>query len=243
MNELALTLFSAISIGIIIGLMATIQDKHRRSTIYSLPIPISVALIATGGTVDSTHIIGLVLINSFLWFVYVVFPRLIPNIFLADILGALLYVGLGYFAITYIPLSFWHAVLGYTLLWILAIILMSRLKISDKPQKATKSVSPFKKASVTTLLSFVLFSAKSALQGAVVTFPFSGVFAVVEGRSHLGTLAQTFTRNSLAILALFITVYLLHNHAPFWLQLSTGWAVYLFVLGVLKSLSVLRIRT
>lgn len=242
MSELTATILSAISIGAIIGLMATIQDKHLRSTVYSLPIPITIALVATGGNVNSTHIIGLMLINLFLWFVYLLFSRNVASIYIVDIMSALLYVGLGYAVITLITVPFWLATITYILCWIIAMISLSKITVIDTHQKTAQKVSPIKKASVTTVLSFFLFSAKSALQGVVVTFPFSGVFAVVEGKSHLGTLAQTFTRNSVAILALFVTVYMLDG-ASLLLQLSLGWTVYLCMLMLVRSVPTLKVRT
>ena len=65
-----------------------------------------------------------------------------------------------------------------------------------------------------------------------MTFPFSGVFAVIESRDSLRILAALFTRNSIAVLAMFITMHYLVDEQLV-VRLLSGLVVYSIVLGLL----------
>jgi hypothetical protein len=227
-NEFFLNIISAIAVGIIILIMALLKSGYLKALIYSLPIPITIALIATGGTVNETNIIGLFLLILYLWLMVFLVKRGM-NVYVADIVAVIAYVVVGYVAITYIKLPFEVTLIIYAIFWVLYAILY-RHKVS-REVKSSKRLNPVVKFPIVTITSFILFSLKSYLSGVVVTFPFSGVFAVIESRGTLRTLAAMFTGNSIGILALFGVVYYLGS-TNLVVKILAGWASYFVIVFV-----------
>jgi hypothetical protein len=233
MGNLETNIISAIVIGIIIAVMASVASSKLKALIYSLPIPITVALIATGGDVNVTHIIGLVLITLFLWTVKTLYTRGV-NIYVADVVATGLYIAGGYFAIGFFKMPFFVAVVLYAIGWAVFMTLYRNHPPSRK-SKSNTTIRPIVKLPIVSLFAFILLNLKSYLSGIIVTFPFSGVFAVVEGRGILRTLAATFTRNSIAILMMFVTIYLFGS-ADLFLKLVAGWIVYIITLRAVSTI-------
>jgi len=232
MNDILVNIISAVSIGLIIFVMAQLKSGYLKAIIYSLPIPITVALFSTGGVVNETNIIGLFLLVLFLWSVSYLVKRGV-TIYVADVVSAVLYVIVGYFAVTYIEISFAASLLVYAIAWLLFAVLYKH-----KVQKSVvtkKKLQPITKFSVVTIMAFILFSLKGYLAGIVVTFPFSGVFAVVESKGTLRTLAATFTRNSIGILAMLATIFYLGD-TNLVIKIAAGWASYLIVITIVSRI-------
>lgn len=219
-------LVSAAAIGTIIFVMSLLKSGYLKALVYSLPIPITIALVATNGRINTSNVIGLALLTLFLWSVYWLVKRRM-NIYLADIAASALYIGLGYGAIKLIHIPFIISVIIYLLVWI--IFTVTHKHRNEQSIKLVSKLPPLTKLPIVTALAFLLLSLKNLLAGVVVTFPYSGVFAVVESRSTLLTLAATFTRNSIAILAMFITMFYL-NSLVLGIRIALGWIVYVVVL-------------
>lgn len=234
MTDFEQNIFSASIISLIIGAMAIIKSNQLKALIYSLPIPITVTLIATGGNVNANHAIGLLLASLFLWGVYVLNRRANFNILLSDIIVTLAYIGVGYALTQTINISFYWSALIYLIIWLIFIFLYNPQYAKEDSQETAK-ISPIIKLVIVFLLAFLLFSLKNYLSSIIVTFPFSGVFAVVEGRQILKTLAATFARNSLAILAMFITLYFLKDIHP-GARIAISWIVYFVILKLIISM-------
>ncbi len=226
MDDIFLNIISAIAIGLIIFTMSLLKRGHLKALVYSLPIPITIALVATNGHVNETNVIGLIILCLFLWATYWQVNRNV-NIYLADILASLGYIVVGYVAISYIKIPFFAISLVYLAAWLLFVLLYKHTV--EKKAEAPAKIQPILKLPVVTLLAFVLLSLKSYLAGIVVTFPFSGVFAVVESRHTLRTLAAVFTRNSIAILGLFLVMHSLDS-INLGLRILIGWLVYFAIL-------------
>ncbi|MCA9337341.1 hypothetical protein KC951_01380 [Candidatus Saccharibacteria bacterium] len=223
-----LNLVSAVLIGAIIGAMALIKKPRTKALVYSLPFPITIALIATHGKVDESNIIGLFLLSGFLWLVYWLYTKGF-SIYLADIISAALYVLIGYFLIKTMPTGFVLLTILYLAFWFLFVLLYRKHEEEEVKHRPHK-IKPLYKTVIVTPLAFLLLALKSQLAGIVVTFPFSGVFAVVEGQYILRTLAAIFTRNSIAILALFVTIYCTVDAIGFWYSIVAGWISYIAIL-------------
>lgn len=233
MNAIAQDIISAFIIGLVIAAMAMVKNTRLKALIYTLPIPITVTFIGTGGNVGAHHVIGLLLVNVFLWCVYVLSVWKI-NIFLSDVIAAVVYTGAGYLVINFIELPFCWAALGYAVLW-LAFVLFYQNRDQKEEPPSTSKIKPTIKFSIVSIVAYVLLSLKNYLSGIVVTFPFSGVFAVVEGRHMLQQLAATFTRNSIAILAMFMVLYVL-RHVHMGIGISIGWLAFVAVLKITSML-------
>ena len=237
-GHIATNLISACAIGVIIAAMAATKNKQLRATIYSLPLPITIALIATNGKITASNVFGLALLCGFLWLVYYLHYIRKLSILLSDIVAAVLYILVGYVIVKTTNLPIELVMVVYVVAWVSLVYLLSRRTLHESAHNYPAKLSPAAKGTVTAVLSFGLLSLKDALAGIVVTFPFSGVFAVVEARAHLATLASVFTRNSIAILALFFTVYMLQNHLSLLPRIAFGWIVYLAILSIVQRIPV-----
>ncbi len=228
MTDTALNLVSAVAIGLIIFIMSLLKAGYLKALVYSLPIPITIALVATDGHVNATNVIGLFILSIFLWAVHWLVKRG-TNIYVADVIASVAYIIVGYLAVTYIHISFFASVLVYMGAWLVFVILYRHS--TEGKMKVAPAVKPIIKLPVVTTLAYILLSLKSYLAGIVVTFPFSGVFAVVESRHTLKTLAAVFTRNSIAILGLFVMMFYL-DAMNLGVRILIGWVAYLAILWI-----------
>jgi hypothetical protein len=232
MSEILFNIAFAIVIGVVITVIASVRGARTKALIYSLPIPMTLALIATGGNVDTSHIIGLLLVTLFLWFVTYMKSRGV-QIIVADVIAAVSYIAVGYLLITYLQVPFFVTFVAYALLWLLFVVFYKE-KPFKEPKRTSAKISPAVKFPIVSIVAFLLLNLKSFLSGIVVTFPFSGVFAVVETQSVLRTMSATFTRNSLGMLVFFTTIHLLGD-MNLALKLAIGWAAYLVVLKLITA--------
>jgi len=211
--------------------MAAVKESRLKAVIYGLPLPITTALIATRVPVNTSHISGLFLLCCFLWSVFYLYTNKGLPILIADIFCAFAYIILGFLLIKQLTINFWQAVFLFTLFWLFYI-----WKYRPKNEKGEKSKVYFLvKGSVIFIIAYILFSLRTILAGIVVTFPFSGVFAVIEAKKTLYTLAGEFAKNSLAILLFFIVVKFSSEHMGFYQAIGLGWLFYLPALILLQK--------
>jgi hypothetical protein len=224
-------LLSAGAITIIICLMVVLKIPTARALVYSLPIPITIALIDTGAHVDSFNVIGIALLGAFLLGMLLLHGQLGWNIVLVDVLLATAYVLAAYLLSRLISPSFAVAAVAYGALWILVMLKLNALE--PLPPGPTNRRAPiWVKAILVFGMAYALLSLRRYFAAFVVTFPYSGVFAVYEGRTMLPLLAATFFRNSLAILALFAAVVSLRPYTAEWAALLIGWGAFVAVYGL-----------
>jgi hypothetical protein len=237
MNTYVINLLSAVSIGIIIGLMARVHDARTKALIYSLPIPITIALIATNGIVTTSNIIGLALICGFIYLTYILHTIMRLHIIVSDVASAAAYIGIGYLLIKTFHISFLTSVITYLVLWLIGMFLLRNHQVVENPRHPS-AISPLTKTGVTTVVGFIMFSLKNVLSGIVVTFPYSGVFAVIETRSNLQIMSRIIFRNSAAILGLFVTLFLLQDRLSLVFRLLIAWIIFIGILNLVQRLKV-----
>ena len=85
------------------------------------------------------------------------------------------------------------------------------------------------------VIAIVVFSLPTLLAGAVMSFPYAGVFTSYEMRYSPRTLAGQYTINSIGFLLLFVAVWLSEKFFPQGsiFALLPGWIVILTVLGII----------
>jgi hypothetical protein len=229
-----LNILMALIIAGIIVVIAMVKTPKMKAIVYGLPIPITVALIASQKGVNESHIIGLGLLVGFLWLVKFLQARGWHVIF-ADLIAAIAYVSIGYVLVKFTAVSFEFAVFLYVIAWGAFVTLSKRRKI-EQTQFSSKRVSLWLRAIIVFCIAYFLLETKDFLSGIIVTFPFSGVFAVIEMKENLNTLAREFTKNSIAILAFFIAVWATMNLWGIMMAILVGWAVYAVVFRLVKKL-------
>lgn len=229
---MSIDLVYAVVIGCVIAYMAYIRNPKTKALVYSLPLPITVVLLASNLAVNASNIIGLALVIGFLWLTYYLHTIRRWHILAADICSVIMYVVIGYLAVKFISLGFFVTVGIYVICWLIYV-----LKYHHQPEQTTKSKSdalpPLAKGIGSAAIAFVILRLKEVLSGIVVTFPFSGVFAVIESQKSLKTQAHVVTRNSIAVLLLFVTLYVLPHTLPVLFRISAAWTIYLLALWII----------
>ena len=219
--------------------MATLKSAKAKALVYSIPIPITVALIASGGKANSLSIIGLMLTTAFLWSVYYLHNKRHWHVLSADIMLAVLYVAVAYVLAKIVHINFVAIVSLYIAGWLTLMAKINNLKPVTLSRKRA-ATNPWIKATMVFVIAFVLFTLKQYLAAFVVTFPYNGVFAVYENSGILQSLSAVFTRNSIALCSFFIADYAVGLHADKWLALVASWAVFGVVLVGVSKLPLLK---
>lgn len=229
MHPSAINLISALVICGVISVMARLRSDKAKSLVYSLPIPITVALLATGSHITGLTFVGILLANLFLWGIYYLYQMLKLPILLADIMMAGSYILVGYLLSKVVIVPVAVAIITYPALWIIVMFVAVR----QPPMTRAPTVAPLSlwiKAPIVFGVAYLLFTAKDYLPGVITLFPFTGVFAVYEGKDLLKTLALIFSRNSIAIWAFLAADHFLIVAMGQWLALLASWTVYSVVL-------------
>lgn len=109
----------------VVWAVSVIRSVRVRALVYSLPLPMTLALVATGHRVEGAQLLGVVGLNLFFGLVAVTYRRLRWPILLADLAGIAGYLALSA-AVLAVPLPFEAALAGTVTLWALAMVLPRR---------------------------------------------------------------------------------------------------------------------
>jgi len=241
MNDLTVNLLSALAVSVIISAMARVRSQKVKAILYTLPFPITIALIGSHSIATSLSIVGLMLTAGFLWGCYVFHTKLRANILAVDVVLAVLYVTAAYALVQLLNVSFWPMVGLYCVGWAVLMWRFSKRTFSfvDKGKSPT---NPYIKALIVFSIAFGLFSAHQYLAAFVVTFPYNGVFAVFENRYGLLPQAALFTRNSLALLAYFVANYSVGAHSSPAIRYACSWLAFGVVLVAVNKYVPVKVR-
>ncbi|MFE9690763.1 hypothetical protein [Micromonospora sp. NPDC005806] len=232
----------------VVWAVSVIRSVRVRAFVYSLPLPMTLALVTTGHRVDGAQLLGVVGLNLFFVTVAVAYRRLRWPILLADLAGVAAYVALSA-AVLAVRVPFEAALAGTVALWALTMVLLLRRRAaaapapgesgaaggagSDEPADARRDglaaparlVVIFVGAVLTGLLGEVL-------RGMVVTFPYSGVLVAVEARRQLADFSRHFARNSLALIGFLAAHHYLQDTSAA-VALAGGWAAFALLAAAL----------
>lgn len=241
MSELTINLLSALAVSGIITAMVKVKSQKRKSILYVLPIPITIALIGSRSVATSLSIVGLMLTGCFLWSCYFLHVKKGINVLYVDVMLALLYVAAGYCFAKFLHISFWAGLIVYVAAWATLMVLFRKTQFKYKAHVPAKT-KLWLKALIVFLIAFALFSAHRYLAAFVVTFPYNGVFAVYENKAGLLPQAALFTRNSAALASYFIANYLVGVRHPAVVRYLASWAAFGVALFLVNKLIQVRIK-
>ncbi|KKJ99495.1 hypothetical protein [Micromonospora sp. HK10] len=226
----------------VVWAVSMLRSVRLRALVYSLPLPMTLALVTTGHRVGGAQLLGVVGLNLFFALVALTYRRLRWPILVADLAGVAGYLALSV-GVLAVPLPFEAALAGTVALWVLAMALLRR-RAPDRtpaaPEPAgqepagsgrdglaapAKLVVIFVGALLTGLLG-------ELLRGMVVTFPYSGVLVAVEARRELADFTRHFARNSLGLVGFLTGYHYLQDTSPV-LALAGGWAAFALLATVL----------
>ncbi|MFG3558241.1 hypothetical protein ACGGAQ_28070 [Micromonospora sp. NPDC047557] len=243
-----MTVSAVLLVTAVVWAVSVIRSVRLRALVYSLPLPMTLALVSTPYGVGGAQVLGVLGLNLFFVTVAVTHQRLRWPILLADAAGIAVYVGLsaGLLAVD-IP---FEAALGATLvLWLAAMLLLRRrartqvahaggadaAAAGDADSRAETPAGGRPDGLPALLKLLVIFVGAiltavlgAVLRGMVVTFPYSGVLVAVEARRQLVEFSGHFARNSLALVG-FLTAYHYLQDVSSAVALGTGWAAFAVV--------------
>ncbi|MGN9892102.1 hypothetical protein [Micromonospora sp. L31] len=214
----------------VVWAVSVIRSVRLRAFVYSLPLPMTLALVTTDHRVDGAQLLGVLGLNLFFVTVALTHHRLRWPILLADLAGIAAYVALSA-GLLAVPVPFGPALAGTLALWLLAMVVLRRRARAvpappERPVDARPDSLPapaklaviFAGAVLTGLLG-------QLLRGMVVTFPYSGVLVAVEARRQLVDFSRHFARNSLALVGFLTAYHHLQDASPV-VALAGGWAAF-----------------
>jgi hypothetical protein len=229
-----MTLFTGAVVTLVVWAVSLVRSVSVRALIYSLPLPITMVLLATRIPVGAQQLLGVVLLNVFVATVTWLHHRLRWHILLADLAGVAAYIAGSWALLQAGGLPF-APILATTFgVWVIVFALhrstTTRRQQTQPPSRAQpprgrRTLSTFGKLLVLALGASLMVGLGQLLQGLVVTFPYSGVLVVIETRRDLVEFRAHFTRNSLALLA-FIAAYYLTQDVSRYLAVAAGWTAF-----------------
>ncbi|MDO3703390.1 hypothetical protein Q3W71_17090 [Micromonospora sp. C28SCA-DRY-2] len=221
-----MTVSGVLLVTAVVWAVSLLRSVRLRAFVYSLPLPMTLALLTTGHRVDGSHLIGVVGLNLFFVLVTVAHHRLRWPILLADLAGVAGYVALGAALLT-VSVPFVPALAGTVLLWLLAALLLHRHPAPPTTERVSDG-APGERLPALAKLSLILGGTVltgllgQLLRGLVVTFPYAGVLVAVEVRRELPAFCRHFARNSLALVG-FLTGHWLAQDLSAAAGLAAGW--------------------
>ena len=232
MSDLMINILSALGVSVIITAMAKVQRQKIKAVLYTLPFPITIALIGSNSVGTSLSILGLMLTGCFLWGSYFLHFKAGIQVLYVDVFLTIVYVAAAYVLAQSVDVSFWVMFALYMTGWVLLMVLF-RTKTFTFRAKLPAKTNVWLKAVTVFGIAFALFSAHQYLAAFVVTFPYNGVFAVYENRAGLLPQAALFTRNSIALVAYFAANYMIGLQQTDIVRYAGSW----FAFGVVLILA------
>ena len=224
-----MTVVSALLIAAVVIAVRLIPSARLKATVYSLPIPMTLALLATGAPVDARHLLGVLLLVLFFVVVTVLHHRCGLHIVVADAAGVAAYLLIAWPLTGLGGLPFAAVLAVVCLLW--APVGLPRPPHAPGEPPRRPSVP---RAALVVGAALLIAPLAGQLQAFVVTFPYSGVLVAVETRRALPAFTRQFARASLALVAFLAVHYAAAPLGPAW-ALAAAWAAHLAVAGVLLA--------
>ncbi|MBG6106132.1 hypothetical protein ACLQ3D_09615 [Micromonospora vinacea] len=231
-----MTLSAVLLVTAVVWAVSVIRSVRLRALVYSLPLPMTLALVTTDHRVDGAQVLGVLGLNLFFVIVAVTHQRWRWPILLADVAGIAGYVALSA-GLLAVDIPFEVALAGTLVLWLAAILwLRRRARRRGAPAEETVAVAESRPDGLPVLLKLVVIFVGAVLtallgavlRGMVVTFPYSGVLVAVEARRQLAEFSRHFARNSLALVG-FLTAYHYLQDVSSAVALGAGWAAFAVV--------------
>ncbi|TNH21498.1 hypothetical protein FHG89_31425 [Micromonospora orduensis] len=237
-----MTVSAVLLVTAVVWVVSLIRSVRLRAFVYSLPLPISLALVSTGHRVEGAQLLGVLGLNLFFVVVAVTHHRLRWPILLADAAGIGGYVAFSA-GLLAVPMPFGPALVGTVALWLLTMMLLHRHQPAPtsppKPEPLAEAGRRTRLPAPVKLLVILLGATLTGLLGEllramVVTFPYSGVLVAIESRRDLVAFTAHFARNSLALVGFLAAYHRWQDDSPV-AALAAGWVAFALVAVALHA--------
>lgn len=223
-----------ISVSAMGTLVAYLHSPRHKALVVSLPIPFTFATLALGGSVNATHVIGLIVLLGFWFAVYCMRQGLGLHIVVSIVLAALAYCAAGMFLAKLVPqteTSFWIA---EAIVCLIAAFLCIRIPYRAE-QGHSSSLPVWIKFPVLLAVVLGLIAMKSLLSGFMTVFPMVGVLTAYEARHSLWTVCRQIPVLMLAMAVMMAAIHLTSPWLGIGFSLVAGWIVLGAILIALLS--------
>lgn len=216
------------------------RSRPLKAFIYSMPIPITLVMLATNATVTASHLIGVVSLVLFFFVVAWLILRLGWHTLPAVAGGVVFYllVALGAKALptpAYLP-----TLAVVVVVWIGVVVhAFTRglpARQSEQPDAPVTLRGEALRLGVLTVATFSLVFLGRFLGGFAVTFPYSGILVSFGLGSETRAFARNFAIGSISLVAFFTAHWLVQDSVDQWLELVVAWASFFAVYGVVALL-------
>lgn len=209
----------------VVWAISVIRSVRLRAFVYSLPLPMTLAIVSVRPQVTGAQLLGVVGLNLFLVSVALLYARFGWSIVLADAVGIVVYVLFSLAVQQGEPVPFLPALSGVLLLWLACRLWLRRTPEPDRVLAPPSGLPTLLKPVVIFAGALVTALLGTALRGMVVTFPYSGVLTAIETRHNLPLFARHFSQNSLALVA-FLSGYYVVRDEPLPIALLVAWLMF-----------------
>ncbi len=214
--------------------IAYIHDPKLKMLVFSMPIPFSCAYLVTGSPIDTTNMVGIVLVTLYHWVVYGMVMRLKLPLAVGIATGVLGYIGFAWLckgSAQMIPLTVASVIV--LLMWGASMVFYRGVQ-----EEGHRSRSPwYVKMPLVFVIALCIYSITGLLAGAVTTFPYAGVFTSYEMRKSLRTLAGQYMVNNLSFILMFVAIAAAeHQHWSRPISLLTGWVAMIVTIWIIYGL-------
>ncbi|MHB8054163.1 MAG: hypothetical protein ACYDH3_02815 [Candidatus Aminicenantales bacterium] len=228
--------FWDIALLVLVGGQATLLSYLRhpkwKALILALPIPFTLAALAVGSPVNTTHLAALTLLLAYTHGVRLLHNRAGLPILPSILLSAAGYCGIGVLLRPLMPQSetaFW---LACVLTLGIAVLTHAMYTCPEEPGHRTHLPVWIKFPLVVGII-FLLILIKGLLGGFMTMFPMVGVIASYEARTSLGAVCRAMPDFMFAMVPMLAVVHLVQPKLGLGPALLLGWLVFLPMLAPL----------
>lgn len=206
--------------------IAYVYNPKWKAFIYALPLPFTAAALSIGDRINTTNVMGVVLLLAYTNMVRWLHYRFKVPVVVAILSSAISYCVAGMLLAGLLPkndYSFWIVsilglVLGATLI----------IKSNHRNEQGYRTRLPIAiKLPAVVLVVLVLIGIKSALQGFMTMFPMVGVFAAYETRRSLWAMCHRVSYIMIWFIPMMMTSRVLSPLIGLPASLLAAWVVYL----------------
>lgn len=213
-------------------LLAYIPHPKWKALVMVLPIPFTLASLAVGAPVNTTHVAALSLLLAYTHAVRLLHARAGVPIIPAIVLSAAGYCGAGALLRKVLPLTpaaFWIAC-GLSL-----IVAAAAQALFPRPEEPNhrSHLPPWLKFPIIAGVILILIVMKRFLQGFMTMFPMVGVVASYESRTSLGSVCRAMPDFMLAMIPMMAVVRVVQPQMGLGPALGVGWLAFIPMLALL----------
>lgn len=200
-----------------------------KAFMLTLPFPFTAAVLAVGKSVDTTNMLGLLLVLVFTHSVRIFYKTYKMPIIVAIVASALLYCFLAKILSNILPRTPWAFWLATFIVFVVAV--SAFYVFSHKNEEGQKSSMPvFFKLIIIIIVVYCIMLLKKSLSGFVTVFPMVGIVAAYEARHALWTLSRQMPILLLTLGSMIAVIFVLQNITGIYWALAAGWGVFTLVL-------------